>query len=164
MQYHRSEFFARDLGDALAREGASTTGGLSMRNWWLVAAGVSGAIAVGMGAFGAHGLRDALVALGFSPAEVEARIAERYEPAVLYHLVHSAALGVVALAAAAWPARVLRVAGGGFLAGIVLFSGLLYVLTFNDVQGLGAVVPLGGLAYIVGWLALAAAGLMRRAA
>jgi uncharacterized membrane protein YgdD (TMEM256/DUF423 family) len=134
---------------------------IQMRSPWLVAAGVSGAIAVGMGAFGAHGLRDALVARGFSPGDVQARIAERYEPAVLYHLVHSAALGIIALAAAARPSRILQVAGGAFLVGIVLFSGLLYVMTFQDIQGLGAVVPLGGLAYIVGWLALAAAGLTR---
>ena len=134
-----------------------------MRNLWLVAAGVSGAIAVGMGAFGAHGLSDALVAQGFSPGDVESRMAQRYEPAVLYHLVHSAALGVVALGTAARPSRILRFSGGAFLVGIVLFSGLLYVMTFQDVQGLGAVVPIGGLAYIVGWLALASAGLVRRA-
>jgi uncharacterized membrane protein YgdD (TMEM256/DUF423 family) len=135
-----------------------------MRNYWLFASGVSGAVAVGLGAFGAHGLSDALLSLGFSASEAQSRIAERFEPAVLYHLVHSVGLGVVALAGAMRPSVLLRLAGGAFLAGIVLFSGLLYVLTFQDVPGLGAVVPLGGLAYILGWLALAAAGLVRRAA
>lgn len=134
-----------------------------MRNGWLMAAGVSGAVAVGMGAFGAHGLSDVLVSLGFSASEVESRIGERFEPAVLYHLIHSLALGIVALAAAARPSTSLRLAGGAFLTGVALFSGLLYLLTFRDVGGIGAIVPVGGLAYIVGWLMLGISGLARSA-
>ena len=132
-----------------------------MRNGWLIAAGVSGAVAVGMGAFGAHGLSDALVSLGHSEADIPARIAQRYEPAVLYHLVHSLALGLVGALFFRQSSVCLRVAGAAFLIGILLFSGLLYVLTFRDVPKLGAIVPIGGVAYIAGWMALAAAGLLR---
>ena len=128
-----------------------------MRNTWLILAGISGAVAVAMGAYGAHGLSEALLARGYSEVESAARIGQRYEPAVLYHLVHSAALA--ALATLSTGRRLLvRIAGSAFLTGILLFSGLLYVLTFTDYSRLGAVVPLGGAAYIVGWLALALAG------
>lgn len=137
---------------------------VSMRSTWLVVAGISGAIAVGMGAYGAHGLSDALLARGFDKAAAQARIEQRYEPAVLYHLVHSVALALVGALSATRSKTLLSIAGGAFLAGVLLFSGLLYLLTFADYSALGAVVPLGGLAYIVGWVALAISGAIRSSA
>lgn len=102
-----------------------------------------GALAVALGAFGAHGL--------------EARITDPdrlawWDTAARYHLVHALAICAVA----AHPARP-RAAGALFTAGIFIFSGSLYTMTLTDVRILGAITPIGGLCLISGWLALAAA-------
>lgn len=107
-------------------------------------AGVCGALAVVVGAFGAHGLKARLAATGY---------AAQYDTAVLYHLVHTAALGMCALPGLSPRAR--RVALWSFVAGVVLFSGSLYVLALTGTKWLGAVTPFGGTAFIVGWVALA---------
>lgn len=111
-----------------------------------VAAGL-GALGVALGAFGAHALADMVT---------PERLAT-WRTAASYHQVHALA-GVVAGGLAAWrPSRAARAASGLFLAGIALFSGSLYALVLTDVGVLGAVAPLGGLAFIAGWLALATA-------
>lgn len=113
---------------------------------WLVAAGVSGALAVAAGAFGAHALRDAL----------SAAQRETFETAARYHLVHSLALAVVALAAHRTPgARAVDAAGWLFALGIVAFSGSLYALVLTGARWLGPVTPIGGVLLIAGWLCLA---------
>ena len=108
----------------------------------LVAAGaLNAALAVAAGAFAAHGLRERL----------EVRALEIFETAARYHMYHALAMilaGVIA-------ARGASTAGWIFLAGIVIFSGSLYALALTDVKLLGAVTPLGGLAFLVGWLWLA---------
>lgn len=115
-------------------------------NWTAIAA-LSLAFAVGLGAFGAHGLRDKL-----DPYSMTV-----YEKAVLYHFLHALGILLVALLgrtgaiSAAGQARVAWL----LFAGIVLFSGSLYVLAVSGVRALGAITPLGGLAFIVGWLLLA---------
>ena len=125
------------------------------RRGWRLAAGAAGlgALGVALGAFGAHGLRDL----------VTADRLETWRTAAQYHQLHAlAAVAAGALAAlraskpALWAARL-------FLAGVVLFSGSLYGLVLLDAGGLGAVAPLGGLAFIGGWAALAVA-LWREAA
>ena len=108
-------------------------------------AAVSAFISVAAGAFGAHALSDAL------PPD---RLAV-FETAARYQMYHALALLVVGWLAAQTPSRALVVAGWLFLAGTVLFSGSLYVLTLSGVRWLGAVTPLGGLAFLAGWLALA---------
>jgi uncharacterized membrane protein YgdD (TMEM256/DUF423 family) len=114
---------------------------------WLVLAGVFGALGVGAGAFGAHGLKAVL-----SPEMLAV-----WETAARYHLIHAAALlGVAALAERQTPG--VRVAGIAFSIGIVVFSGSLYSLALSGIGWLGAITPFGGLAFILGWLALAAAG------
>lgn len=107
--------------------------------WWRVA-GVVGALAVAMGAFGAHAVRDAVSeeALGW------------WKTGAQYHLAHALALALVA----AHPGQP-RFAGIAFLVGIVLFSGSLYTMTLTDLRWLGAITPLGGLGFISGWLLLA---------
>lgn len=111
------------------------------------AAAILGGLAVGAGAFGAHGLRSTLSpeALGW------------WKTAADYHLVHALAMLVAALYAAHLevPGRALVVAPFAFLVGIVLFSGSLYTMALTDVRALGAVTPLGGTAFLVGWGALA---------
>lgn len=117
--------------------------------WVLVAAGVSGALAVMLGAFGAHALESAIAP--------DARAV--YDTAVRYHFLHTLALFAGALApAAGCPYRPLAVACGAWLAGTVVFSGSLYLLALTGAGWLGAITPLGGLALIGGWVALGVAG------
>jgi uncharacterized membrane protein YgdD (TMEM256/DUF423 family) len=115
-------------------------------NWTAVGAALL-ALAVALGAFGAHGLKDRL-----DPYSMTV-----YEKAVLYHFLHALGILLVALLgrtgalSAAGQTRVAWL----LLVGIVLFSGSLYVLAVSGVRALGAVTPLGGLAFIAGWLLLA---------
>ena len=104
-------------------------------------AAILGFLGVALGAFGAHGLHDILEKTGR---------AANWETAVLYHLVHAAVLVAISriepLPRAAWWL---------FTLGIVIFSGTLYVLAVTGMKWLGAITPLGGLALLGGWLALA---------
>ena len=115
-------------------------------NWTAVGAALL-AFAVGLGAFGAHGLRDRLDAYSMSV----------YEKAVFYHFVHALGILLVALLARVNAISLTgqaRVAWLLFL-GILFFSGSLYALAISGVRMLGAVTPIGGLAFIAGWLLLA---------
>ena len=106
---------------------------------------VSALVAVAAGAFGAHALRTRL-----APEALAA-----FETGVRYQMYHALALLFVAWAATRWPAEPVRAAGWLFAAGTVVFSGSLYALGLTGVRGFGAVTPLGGLAFLAGWLALA---------
>ncbi len=109
---------------------------------------LSGALAVTLGAFGAHALRDQLSAENLAT----------FETAVRYQLYHALALLGVAVAIARWPSSTWpTLAGWLFIAGIVLFSGSLYALVFSGARWLGAVTPFGGVAFIAGWACLALA-------
>lgn len=105
--------------------------------WWKVGA-VSGAAAVALGAFGAHGLQKRVN---------DPKLLATWSTAASYHLVHSVALLVAS-------SQRSRVPGALFAAGIGLFSGSLYLLVLTGERRLGAVTPLGGLCFIGGWLAL----------
>jgi uncharacterized membrane protein YgdD (TMEM256/DUF423 family) len=115
-------------------------------NWSAVAAVLLG-LAVGIGAFGAHGLKGRLDAYSMGV----------YEKAVLYHFFH--ALGLLAVSILPRVGALSASAGNLvcwlLLAGIVLFSGSLYVLALTGVTALGAVTPLGGLAFLTAWFLLA---------
>jgi len=87
-----------------------------------------------------------------------------FETGVRYQMYHSLALLAVGLAASRQATPWLDGAGWLFLAGIVVFSGSLYVMTLTGIRWLGAITPLGGLAFILGWTALAVAALRLRAA
>lgn len=102
-------------------------------------------IAVALGAFGAHGLKDL----------VDAERIDVWEKAVRYQMLHAIALLVLAVAASQLSARVVQRAAVLFEVGILLFSGSLYLLVLLDASALGAVTPLGGLAMIAGWVVLA---------
>ena len=106
---------------------------------------LSAGLAVVLGAFGAHALK----------ARLAPDMLAVYETGVRYHLVHALALLAVAWAATRWPGTAVSASGWLFVAGTVLFSGSLYALSLSGVRGLGAITPLGGVAWIVGWLCLA---------
>lgn len=102
-------------------------------------------VGVAAGAFGAHGLSDILTAERLKV----------YETAVRYHLLHAVALIIIGMLSSMVSSVQFSVAGYLLLAGIVLFSGSLYLLVLTDTPWLGAVTPLGGVAWIVGWAFLA---------
>lgn len=120
----------------------------------MIMAGAYGALAVGLGAFGAHGLRGKLELLADG-----AKRLEWWQTAAHYHLVHALAIGLCAWAAARFSGSTAPTAGFLFAAGVLLFSGSLYVMTLTGIRGLGAITPLGGLLLIAGWVALAFAAL-----
>ncbi len=107
-----------------------------------------GGAGVAIGAFGAHGLRGRL-----SPDMLAV-----FETGARYHMYHALAiLGTAALMSRMDGGRLMAVAGWSFTAGIFLFSGSLYALALSGVTTLGAITPLGGLAFLVGWTCLAIA-------
>lgn len=112
----------------------------------LVTTGVLGALGVGLGAFGAHALKDHLMQTG--------RL-DTYQTAVLYHLIHVLAVLGTAILIHLQQELWLRRAGYLFLLGIIIFSGSLYVLCFTGITWLGAITPIGGVFFILGWLSLA---------
>jgi uncharacterized membrane protein YgdD (TMEM256/DUF423 family) len=119
-----------------------------MPRTYLLMGSLLGALGVALGAFGAHGLR----------ARVAPDLLATFETGVRYHVYHALALLAVGL----WLAQsgkggLVAAAGWLFLAGIILFSGSLYLLALTGTRWLGAVTPLGGVAFIAGWLCLAAA-------
>jgi uncharacterized membrane protein YgdD (TMEM256/DUF423 family) len=121
---------------------------------FLALSALNGFIAVALGAFGAHGLRSRLAGLADGAERLD-----WWRTASSYHLAHALALGLVAVLVARSAGVALTVAGFAFLLGIALFSGSLYVMVLSGVRALGAVTPIGGLAFLVGWAALAWAAL-----
>lgn len=114
---------------------------------WSAAAAIALAFAVMLGAFGAHGLRGRLDAYSMGI----------WEKAVFYHFIHALGIlivsvlpraGMLGWTAAAWVCGLL-------LAGVVIFSGSLYLLATTGIRMLGAITPIGGLSFIAGWALLA---------
>ena len=108
---------------------------------------VSALLAVAAGAFGAHWLRSRL----------SAELLAAFETGARYQMYHALALLAVAWAHSRWPGGAVAVAGWLFVAGTVVFSGSLYLLALTGQRWLGAVTPVGGAAFLLGWLALATA-------
>ena len=121
---------------------------------WTATAAIMLALAVAIGAFGAHGLQGRLDAYSLGI----------YEKAVFYHFVHALGMlavpllvhaGLISSAAGKWTGWLL-------LAGIVLFSGSLYLLAITGVRTLGAVTPFGGVSFIAAWVTLAVCAFLSR--
>ena len=111
---------------------------------YLMIGTISGCIVVIMGAFGAHALNDILDDYGKSI----------YDKAVLYHMFHSIAILILGLINKIQPEMPLSIAGWSFLFGIILFSGSLYILALTGIKPLGMITPIGGILFIIGWIAL----------
>jgi len=111
---------------------------------FLAIGAISGCLAVILGAFGAHGLKDVLDEYGKSI----------YEKAVLYHMFHTMAILVVGLIEKMQPEMQLSIAGWAFVLGIILFSGSLYILSVTGIKLLGMITPIGGILFIIGWVIL----------
>ena len=111
----------------------------------LLLAAFFGATGVAIGAFGAHGLSATLEANGR---------AGTFQTGTIYHLVHAVALLGVAFVASQYDSQLVIYAGYAMVAGILLFSGSLYILSIFDLRIMGAVAPLGGTAFIIGWILL----------
>ncbi len=119
----------------------------------VLAAAVAGFLGVGLGAFGSHGLPAALASGGLDE-ELIARRSDQFDVAVRYHLIHAASLlGLAGLPGGSRGAR--GIVAGLFVAGLVLFSGSLYLLVLTNTPWLGAVTPFGGLSWLAGWAVLA---------
>ena len=111
----------------------------------LLLAGISGAITVGLGAFGAHGLKSVL-----SPYLLDV-----YETAVQYQMWHTLALFGCGILLRNSFSKGVSYAALLFTIGIIFFSGSLYALVFTGIKWFGPITPLGGLCFIIGWLTLA---------
>lgn len=111
----------------------------------LTTAAIAGALAVAIGAFGAHGLRPLL--------ESHART-DTFELAVRYQFYHTFAILFSGVLMFYFPSRMLNRAALSFALGIVIFSGSLYVLSLTGARWLGAITPIGGVLFIVGWMLL----------
>jgi uncharacterized membrane protein YgdD (TMEM256/DUF423 family) len=106
---------------------------------------VAGFTGVALGAFAAHALK----------ARLGTEMLAVFETGVRYQMYHALALFAAAWGYARWPGKVLAAAGWLFIAGILVFSGSLYLLAITGAKSLGMVTPLGGLAFLAGWLCLA---------
>jgi uncharacterized membrane protein YgdD (TMEM256/DUF423 family) len=122
----------------------------AMDKTFLLVGAVAAFLAVGLGAFGAHGLRSRL-----SPDMLGV-----FETGVRYHMYHALAILIVGLILGRLDGWLIRAAGWSFTVGIVLFSGSLYLLAVTGVTILGAITPIGGLAFLLGWAFLAVAAVV----
>jgi len=118
-----------------------------MERMFTVLGAVFAGLGVAAGAFGAHALRESLT---------DDRL-DVFKTGAQYQLLHALALFAVAWACTRWPGGLTTAAGWLFVAGIILFSGSLYVLAVTGIKWLGAITPLGGLCFLAGWVCLALA-------
>jgi len=123
-----------------------------MDRTFLFIGAILGFLGVAFGAFGAHALKSRL----------SADMLAVFETGVRYQMYHTFALLIVAAAIGhAGPARLLSISGWAFVLGVVFFSGSLYALALSGVGILGAITPIGGLLFLIGWAALVMFGALR---
>ncbi len=115
-----------------------------MERLFFMIGSIAAFLGVAFGAFAAHMLKTRLPEDLFNIFEVGVR----------YHFYHALALFAAAWACTRWPGNLTTLSGWLFLAGIIIFSGSLYVLSISGVRWLGAITPIGGLAFLAGWACL----------
>jgi len=116
-----------------------------MDRFFFAAGSISAFLAVALGAFAAHGLKGKLEPEMFNIFEVGAR----------YQMYHALALLAVSWASSRWPGASINAAGWLFILGTIIFSGSLYLLSLGGPRWLGIITPIGGLAFLIGWVLLA---------
>ena len=112
-----------------------------MVKFWFISAAIFGFLSVALGAFGAHSLKNILDEYGKSI----------YGKAVLYQMFHTVALFAVGVIQRFDEETSFSIAGWGFFIGIILFSGSLYVMATTGLKWPGAITPIGGIAFLLGW-------------
>ncbi|HVO95992.1 MAG TPA: DUF423 domain-containing protein [Terriglobales bacterium] len=115
-----------------------------MDRFFFIAGAIAAFIGVALGAFGDHSLRTKLTP----------EMLNIFAVGVRYQMYHALGLIAVAWATTRWPEAHLNGAGWAFIVGIVIFSGSLYLLSITDTRWLGAITPIGGLAFLLGWAIL----------
>ena len=118
-----------------------------MQKLFLMAGSIAMALAVALGAFGAHGLKKMLTE----------EMLTIFETGVRYHFYHALGLFVIGLTARHLSTALLSWSGWLMIAGIIIFSGSLYILSISGIRWLGAITPIGGLCYIASWILFAVA-------
>lgn len=121
---------------------------ITMQKFFLIAGAIAMALAVMLGAFGAHGLK----------SKLSQEMLEVFETGVQYHFYHAIGLLIIGFLAQFMPvSRMLEWSGWLMMFGILLFSGSLYLLAITDIRWIGAITPIGGLCFIAAWIFLALA-------
>ena len=110
---------------------------------------ILGLLGVALGAFGSHGLKEKL----------SADMMSVYQTGSHYHLIHALALLGIGILARQMDATAIKVAGISMIFGILVFSGSLYALAISGIRILGAITPIGGVGFMIGWAALAVAAI-----
>jgi uncharacterized membrane protein YgdD (TMEM256/DUF423 family) len=129
-----------------------------MHKNYLIVAAIFGGLAVALGAFGAHGLES---------MTTDEKILHGFQTGVQYQMYHALALLAIAIMYDKFQNKWIKWAGNCFIAGVILFSGSLYLLSFLKIQGssavkiAGPVTPIGGIFLIAGWVFLLAAAIKR---
>jgi uncharacterized membrane protein YgdD (TMEM256/DUF423 family) len=116
-----------------------------MKNYWIVTGGVSGFLAVALGAFGAHGLKDTLTP----------EMMEIFKTGVFYHLIHSVVILVIGLTGN----KKFFSSALMFSTGIILFSFSLYLYSLTSIKTFAMITPIGGVSFLTGWLMVIFAGI-----
>lgn len=123
---------------------------------WIRIGAILGGLSVALGAFAAHGLESSLKAsepVGDYPVERRLQVFETGARYQMYHALAILGIGLIALSGRG--GAPIQVAGWSFLAGTLIFSGSLYALGYTGIKWLGAITPIGGVGFLVGWVALA---------
>ena len=118
-----------------------------MERIFLIIGSLFAFVGVSLGAFGAHGLKGLL----------STEMLQVFEVAVRYQMYHALAIIAVACVKINWPSGFINLSGWFFTAGILLFSGSLYFISLSEARWLGAITPIGGVSFLLGWACLALA-------
>ena len=120
-----------------------------MARIWMMIAGINGLFAVALSAYGFHSMKPEMTPDEFT----------NFQLASMLHLVHTLALLGVALMSL-WAFRLASIAGIFFVAGIVMFCGSIYILSFAEIPGINMIPPFGGLSFMLGWVIVTVSGLL----
>lgn len=122
-----------------------------MNKTWLIISAISGFLSVAIGAFGAHGLKETLIKNALQAQLEKNHYIDIFNTGVKYQMFHTIALMVVSYLMYAYHEKNYHWAGACFVAGILIFSGSLYALSVTGIRALGAITPIGGVFFLLGW-------------